>query len=213
MATTWRKRGRPRLDRPSSDDGTPELQARRSALVGAGDPALAEYPLGIMLARGLISAEEHEAGCYYAALYAKAVARANLSCAHLYRRMIAGSGQGRELDEKSQEHIERLFRQGKNRLLAAGHRVCEATENLAVFGRPARFLDRRQTALLRRGADYNEFQATLAGLAVLVACYGRGAGRRGRMETYRAASLSPVKERRSSGHRNFAIDNNRKKVL
>ncbi len=209
----WRKRGRPKLDRPSNDGGTPELQARRSALVGAGDPALAEYPLGIMLARGLISAEEHEAGCYYAALYAKAVARTSLSCAHIYRRMLAESGRAQELDDKSQAHIERLFRHGKNRLLAAGRRVSEATENLAVFGRPARFLDSRQTAQLRRGADHSEFQAVLEGLAVLVACYGRGAGRRGRMETYRAASLAPSKGNRTSGDARFVVDRYRIKCL
>jgi hypothetical protein len=197
MATTWRKRGRPKLSRPANDGGTPELQARRSALVGVGDPALAEYPLGIMLARGLITAEEHEAGCYYAALYAKAVARTSLSVAHIYRRMLAESGRALDLDDKSQEHIERLFRDGKNRLLAAGRRVCEATENLAVFGRPARFLDRR-TAQLRRGADHSELRAVLDGLAVLVASYGRGAGRRGRMETHRAASFAPLKESRPS---------------
>jgi hypothetical protein len=210
---TLRKRGRPKLNRPSNDSGTPELQARRSALVGASDPALAEYPLGIMLARGLISAEEHEAGCYYAALYAKAVARTSLSCAHIYRRMLAESGRAQELDDKSQQHIERLFRQGKNRLLAAGRRVSEATENLAVFGRPARFLDSRQTAQLRRGADYSEFQAVLEGLAVLVACYGRGAGRRGRMETYHAASLAPSKERRTRDSAKFVIDRYRIKIL
>ena len=208
----WRKRGRPKLNRPDNDSGTPELQARRSALVGAGDPVLAEYPLGIMLARDLISAEEHEAGCYYATLYAKAVARTSLSCAHIYRRMLAESGRAQELDDKSQEHIERLFRHGKNRLLAAGRRVSEATENLAVFGRSARFLDRRQTAQLRRGADHGEFHAVLNGLAVLVACYGRGAGRRGRMETYRAASLAPAKECRMRDSAKFVIDRNRIKV-
>jgi hypothetical protein len=213
MATTWRKRGRPKLNRPSNDSGTPELQARRSALVGAGDPVLAEYPLGIMLARGLISAEEHEAGCYYATLYAKAVARTALSCAHIYRRMLAESGKAQELDDKSQEHIERLFRHGKNRLLAAGRRVCESTENLAVFGRAARFLDSRQAAQLRRGADYNEFQAVLEGLGVLVACYGRGAGRRGRMETHRAASLAPSMGRRSRGGGNFLINIHRNRIL
>lgn len=188
--TIWRKRGRPKLDRPSQDGGTPELQARRAALVAGGDPALAEYPLGIMLARGLISAEEHEAGCYYAMLYARAVARTSLSCAHIYRRMLAENGRSAMLDDKSQEHIERLFRSGKNRLLAAGRRVTEATENLAVFGRPPRFLAGRRTSELRRGADFTEFQAVLEGLAVLAACYGRSAGRRGRMETYRAASLA-----------------------
>jgi hypothetical protein len=186
----WRKRGRPKLDRPHHDSGTPELQARRLALVGLNDPALAEYPLGIMLARELISGEEHEAGCYYAMLYARAVARTNLSCAHLYRRMLAESGRSTGLDDKSQEHIERLFRQGKNRLLAASRLVTEATENLVVFGRPARFLDSRRTGELRRGADFTEYQAVMEGLAVLVACYGRGAGRRGRMETYRAASFA-----------------------
>jgi hypothetical protein len=213
MAIAWRKRGRPRLNRPSNDGGTPELQARRSALVGAGDPALAEYPLGIMLARGLISPEEHEAGCYYAALYARAVARTSLSCAHIYRRMLAECGRANELDDKSQEHIERLFRHGKNRLLAAGRRVSEATENLAVFGRPARFLDSRQTTELRRGADFNEFRAVLDGLAVLVACYGRGASRKGRMEAYRAASLAAPREHLTRSRGNFVVDNCRKKVL
>lgn len=212
MATTWRRRGRPKLDRPANDTGTPELQARRSALVGPGDPALAEYPLGIMLARGLITAEEHEAGCYYAALYARAVARTSLSCAHIYRRMLAESGRAMDLDDKSQAHIERLFRQGKNNLLAAGRRVSEATENLAVFGRPPRFLD-RQVAKLRRGADYSELRAVLNGLAVLVACYGRGAGRRGRMETYRAASLAPSKVNPSRSGINFVVDSGRIKVL
>jgi hypothetical protein len=47
MTTAWRKRGRPRFDRPSIDQGTPEQQARRRALAGGGDPALTEHPLGI----------------------------------------------------------------------------------------------------------------------------------------------------------------------
>jgi hypothetical protein len=192
---TWRKRGRPRLDRPATDGGTPELQARRAALAGDGDPALTEYPLGLMLARGLITAEMHEGGCTYAVLYGRAVARANLSVAHVYRRMLAESGRGREVDEQSQARAEQLFRLGKNRLLAAGRRVCDATENLVVFGRPARFLSHRRTTELKRGADLAEFQAVLAGLEVLVACYGRGASRRGRMEAHRAPSLARKTER------------------
>ncbi len=195
MATNWRRRGRPRLDRPTTDMGTPEQQARRSALIGKGDPALSEYPLGIMLARGLITAEQHEAGCFYATLYGRAVARAQLSCAHVYRRLLAENGRGKELDDKAQEHVERLFRHGKNRLLAAGRSVCQATENLVVFGRSARFLADRRTAKLRRGADFTEYQAVLAGLDVLVASYGRGAGQRGRMEVHRAPSLAPRESR------------------
>jgi hypothetical protein len=82
-----------------------------------------------------------------------------------------------------------------------------------VFGRAARFLDSRQTAQLRRGADYSEFQAVLDGLAVLVACYGRGAGRRGRMETHRAASFAPSKRRRARGSGNFVIDKEKSPII
>lgn len=195
MATGWRRRGRPRLDRPTTDRGTPEQQARRATLAGPGDPVLSEYPLGIMLARGLITSEQHEAGCFYAALYGRAIGRAQLSCAHVYRRLLAESGRGKELDDKGQEHMERLFRDGKNRLLAAGRSICQATENLVVFGRPARFLANRRTNELRRGADFAEYQAVLAGLDVLVASYGRGAGRRGRMEVHRAPSLASGQRR------------------
>src|SRR5438552_382264 len=120
--------------------------------------------------------------------------------------MLAECGRANELDDKSQEHIQRLFRHGKNRLLAAGRRVSEATENLAVFGRPARFLDSRQTARLRRGADSSEFQAVHEGLAVLVACYGRGAGRRGRMEIHRAASFSYTNDCLTRDGSKFVID-------
>ena len=189
MRSAWRKRGRPRLGRPSTDQGTPELQARRAVLVGGSDPALSEHPLGIMLARGLITPEQHEAGCYYAGLYGRAVGPPDLSVASLYRRLMAESGRGKEIDEADLGRIQALYRLGKNRLLAAGRRISAATENIAVFGRPARFLVARRTAELKRGPDVAELEAVLEGLYVLVACYGRGAGRRGRFEAYKAASL------------------------
>src|SRR6185369_8353700 len=75
-------------------------------------------------------------------------------------------------------------------LLAAGRRVCDATENLVVFGRLPRFLDTagRRGAAARR-ADAVELAAVRTGLEVLAACYGRAASRTGRMETHRPASL------------------------
>jgi len=189
MKGPWRRRGRPRLDRPSADPGTPELQARRKLLTSGGDPVLAEHPLGVMLARGLISSEQHEAGCYYAMLYARCVGRTNLSVAPIYRRLLAEEGRGREVTEEEQRRDQALFRLGKNRLLAAGRRVAAATENIAVFGRPARFLDRHGGGPLKRGADHAELEAVREGLCVLVACYGRGARRRGRIEAHRAPSM------------------------
>ena len=185
----WRKRGRPRFDRPSVDQGTPEQQARRQALAAGGDPALTEHPLGLMLARGLISVEQHEAGSYYAMLYGWAVGGTDVSVASLYRRLLAEGWHGKEIGEEDLARIQALYRLGKNRLLAAGRRISTATENIAVFGRPARFLSRSAGGKLKRGADFAELEAVLEGLSVLVACYGRGAKRRGRLDAHRPRSL------------------------
>jgi len=194
MTGAWRKRGRPRLDRPSLDQGTPEQQARRRTLAAGKDPALTEHPLGLMLARGLISVEQHEAGSYYAMLYGRAVARTDLSVAALYRRLLREGGCGKQIDEEDLVRIQALYRLGKNRLLAAGRRISVATENIAVFGRPARFLSRSASRNLKRGADFAELEAVLEGLSVLVACYGRGAARRGRLEAHRSPSMQGARK-------------------
>lgn len=192
MARSWRRgRGRPKGDRPSMDLGTPELRARRTLLVGEADPALAAYPLGILLARGLIGREQHEAGCRYGFLYGRVLGRTHLSCAAIYERLAAETGAPRaNADEEQEKRHQDQFRLGKNRLLAAGRRVCDATENLVVFARLPRFLDTegRRGAGARRG-DAIELAAVLAGLDTLVACYGSGAARLGRMEDHRAPSM------------------------
>jgi hypothetical protein len=195
VARAWRKRGRPRLGLPAVDRGTPEQQARREALAAGADPALTEHPLGVMLARGLISVEQHRAGCHYAMLYRRAVGRTDLSVASLYRRLLAEDGRGREIEEADLARIEALHRLGKNRLLAAGRRVAAATENIAVFGRPARFLGRSFGGGLRRGADFAELEAVREGLSVLVACYGPGAARRGQLQAHRSPSLQQARGR------------------
>jgi hypothetical protein len=75
-----RKRGRPRLNRPKVDEGTPELRARRAAVTrgaieGAKDPAYAEHPLGVLLMQGILSPEFkagkalYDAGIYFASLW------------------------------------------------------------------------------------------------------------------------------------------------
>ncbi|MBX6323432.1 MAG: hypothetical protein IRY94_16535 [Rhodospirillaceae bacterium] len=192
-----RRRGRPSWEHKANtiDRGTPEARARRAALVGGADPALSEHPLGVLLARGLIGPETHAAACTYAWLYARAVGWPRTSCAPLYRRLAgepAGPGPA-PLDETAEAAIEERFRRGKNRLLAAGRRVCDATENVVVFGRFPRFLDSagRRSAAARR-ADAMELAALRTGLEVLAACYGKAAARAGRLETHRPASLRPA---------------------
>jgi hypothetical protein len=212
--TAWRrKRGRPRLERPDTDLGTPEMQARRALLVHGGDASLSEYPLGLMLARGLIGREQHEAGCRYGYLYGRVIGKGELSCAGLYDRLAAEMRPGGPAPSEEQEARDQmLFRLGKNRLLAAGRRVCDAMENLVVFGRGARFLDvdGRRGAAARRG-DAAELAAVIAGLDALVACYGRGAARRGRMETHCAPSM--IDRPANDGGAHFYVATDRKTSL
>jgi hypothetical protein len=189
------RRGRPNLDRPLVDRGTAELQAHRARLAAGGDPVLAEYPLGLLLARGLVSREQHEAGCYYAFLYGRAVGRTQVNCSYLLGALAEGYADRHDLPEAEQARLQSLFRKGKNRLLASGRRVCDATENLVVFGRMPRFLD---TVRLRPEsawrADETELAAVRRGLDVLVACYGRAAGRLGRMDLHQSPSLTQAAE-------------------
>jgi hypothetical protein len=142
-----------------------------------------------MLAHGLIGQEQHDSGRYYASLYRQSVGRTQLSCDRHYSQMIADGGrEARSRDEAAQARIEERFRLGKNRLLAAGRRVCEATENLVVFGVAPRFLEARLSGHRRHG-DGAELEAVVLGLETLAVCYGRSAARAGRLETHRAASL------------------------
>lgn len=203
----WRsgQRGRPRNERPAIDEGTPELRTYRAALASGADPALTEHPLGLMLARGLVTPQQHEAGCYYAYLYRRAVGRTQIACDRIYAQLVGSLGGGGEPSEATQARIEGLFRLGKNRLLAASRRVCDATENLVVFARPPRFLDTGgRRPISARRADACELEAALAGLDILVACYGRSAGRIGRMEAHRAPSLTQTRT-------DFSVDKDRNK--
>jgi hypothetical protein len=140
------------------DRGTPEIQSFRRKLAAGGDPALTEYPLGMLRLRALIDGDQHEAGCRYAYLYRQAVGRVQVSYDHLYREMLALPGGGNERPEELQARFEALFRRAKGRLIAAGRRVCEATEDVAVFGRMPLILGdprrgARQLEAIRAGLD------------------------------------------------------------
>lgn len=60
-------RGRPRLDRPKIDLGTPELILKRS-MASPVDHTLSTSPIDVLKARGVISDEAHTAATYWAAL-------------------------------------------------------------------------------------------------------------------------------------------------
>ena len=110
------RRGRPNRDRPDIDRGTPELQAHRERLAAGGDPALTEYPLGLLLARGLVSREQHEAGCYYAFLYGRSIGRTQVDCSYLLGAAAAGYADRHDLTEAELAKLQSLFRHGKGAL-------------------------------------------------------------------------------------------------
>jgi hypothetical protein len=49
------------------DHGTPELRAKRMLLVGGGDPAFAEHPMGILHQRGYLSNDHEQSYRMYSA--------------------------------------------------------------------------------------------------------------------------------------------------
>jgi hypothetical protein len=104
------------------DLGTPEQQARRRVMVGGGDPKYAEYPLGVLLARRIITQQQHDAGCRYAFLAGRVLGRVGATSStmeHWYSP---------DLDD-AMLIVEPLWREACDVLAARGRRVKEAVDN------------------------------------------------------------------------------------
>jgi hypothetical protein len=142
MADTPRKRGRPRKHPALIDPGTPELQRHRALRANGADPSLAEDPLALMAARGLIQASQAQAGRYYAWLYRRAVRWPHLSTNAHYEQLAMNAAPALvETDEDFLALAHRLYLRGKRRLLREGSLVAQATENVAVFDQWPSFLE------------------------------------------------------------------------
>lgn len=194
-----RGRGRPKIHSAEPDLGTQEARVHRLLLSAGADPVQSEHPLGALLARQLIDPLQHEAGCFYAHLYRCAVRRPLPSVTWHYQRLLTDpAGQPRPANEPLELRNEALFREGKNRLLAAGRWVCNATENVAVFQVYPPFLMEGSASAARNVKRSTLLQAIMLGLDTLAACYGRGPRGNGAMARHRAPSLGPGPARRRS---------------
>jgi len=202
--------GRPRTENRGPDTGTPELQARRLALVGGvgtgADPALSTTPLGRLLALGLITRDEYRGGQAYAWLYRQATGWKPHGAGRIYDgTMVAGlksvalgvNDAARGGPENERPAAQHRFRAVKNRLLAAGQQVCDATENLAVFELTPGFLATQSDRNIVRSLALrsHQFRSIREGLAILVAAFGTTAAQTGRMEAHRYASLMETPKR------------------
>lgn len=155
-----KQRGRPRTHQ---DFGTPELIAKRQAVVGEGAPEMSEYPLGIMLALGIISQDQHNVGVRYSALYRKSVGR------RVTVRSIASPSAGEPDEDPKQDEIEYAWRRCKTALLGCGRRACDAFENAAIFHRFPYWLQRELGSVhVVRHSEIAERKAILTALDALV---------------------------------------------
>lgn len=155
------KGGRPRSNRPAIDHGTEELRIKRASLVGSAAPELASYPLGIMLARGIIGQDQHNAGLQYASLYGRAIGR--------YRDCGIGPQGSEPPADEALEATEALFRQVRAALIAKGRRTADAVDNACVYQRLPRWLGIVSRNAGRRVAGERDREALIDGLNVLVA--------------------------------------------
>ncbi|MGQ0663800.1 MAG: hypothetical protein ACT4P2_09475 [Pseudomonadota bacterium] len=164
------KRGRPKNDRPARDSGTRELQRQRAQLVAGGDSVLAGYPLGVLLARRIITQDQHNAGCRYAWLYGKATGRWD-SAGLVWERLLGAGGASADAGETDDAALYAKWKDATAALLAAGRRAKDGVDNLAVFNRlPAWIADERGTSI--RSSWTRERGATLAGLQALAKALG-----------------------------------------
>lgn len=202
--------GRPRKEDRGPDQGTPELRARRMALVGGSesgaDATLSESPIGRLLALGLITREEHRCAMAYAWLYRRATGWSPPRAARIYDgtmvagiRSIALGGPSNLGPDAERPSAQRRFRAVKNRLLAAGRQVCDATENLVVFEMTPPFLmaPRDRTASRSLAQRSAQFRAIRNGLGILTASFGSGAAKAGDMAMHNYASLMEDRSRSS----------------
>jgi len=126
-------RRRARTRTPEPDQGTPELRAKRQALVGAGDPALSAHPLGVLLAQGAIDDAHYRAGLRYAFLYGKVFGRTKI-VAHYADRYL-GTVDYAELDDTQAARFESALRECWRMVAPLGARAKRVLDDIAVYER------------------------------------------------------------------------------
>ena len=167
------RRGRPRKPGPREtsgqpqrhgrDRGTKEIQSLRQWWAGPGDPSLTSYPLGVLLANGAISTQQHSIGCDYAWLHWAVFGRVSLAAVSL-EFMDRGQPivRHREAEERRMEEIHRLFR--------GTRRARRELDNLVIFERVPRWMK----PIDPRPGDVHDARLLIESLVMLVKRYGSG---------------------------------------
>ena len=117
------------------DHGTPESILKRLHIVGPGDPAKAHYQLGIMLERGQITEEQHQAGLVYAKTFRIAICAPQIRANGALARLMPSDS--REVSETLREELTAVWK----RMVKALGRVKAPTDNVVLFDIPDSRLD------------------------------------------------------------------------
>ncbi len=119
-----------------TDNGTPEMQRMRKMLVGHENDQRASYPLGVMLARNIITQAEHDAAVHYAHVVQKATGRWQSNEGGI------SLDPDSEAAAKSTLKAELAWKEYAAKLLAQGRQIKDAIDNLAIYSRFPRWLIR-----------------------------------------------------------------------
>lgn len=148
------KGGRPRQNRSSRDLGTPELIAKR---IGASpsDPTMSTCPIDILLSRGIISPEAHDAAVYWGSLRKMVFGKALPPAVDLLQITNASSPQ-----EFDRGEAEMRYREAAKMVQSYSRQSFTALENIVVYERTPDWLD----SLGRHPAQREHFMTALGAL-------------------------------------------------
>lgn len=156
------RRGRPKLNRPAIDTGTPELIHKRM-MASPMDATLSTNPLDVLKSRKIISDEAHGAASYFAALRKIVFGKAHPGAIDL---TAVSSGSPHEFDRADAEI---KYRDACNAMKAISRASLDAVENLVVH-------ERWPSWLLKwaRGTQPRDYHHFSVGVAALLGWYKGG---------------------------------------
>lgn len=150
-------------ERKGVDRGTDQLKAVKKWFAQDADPALAEYPLGIMFAAGTIDDHQRQVGHEYAWLHAIVYGRPSWG-AMAYERLDRGNQEN--WDSKWLRDQEARLRSVRGVLDAHPARLKMVLDNTVVYERKPRWM----LPVIPRVSDVREAELFMQGLALLVGC-------------------------------------------
>lgn len=173
-----RRRRSTRAGRRPADFGTPELQKKRAAIIGFGDPALAEHALGILLGAELITREQYDAAWIFAAKRYMAFGKPFARCPEYdeFVHLSFDADTEPALSDEKRRLARAAYIAADEELKTRGTKLRDGVQNIAIYQRTPQWYVRARLGEGRVGDD-RAHQMLLEGLEILVRHFTRAEGR------------------------------------